>query len=226
MTSLDPNILKIIEEKIEEKVSKAIEVVQISLLKDNFLTRDEFLKAMKEINDRFEAMQKQLDNRFEAMQKQLDNRFEAMQKQINISFEEAKRDRGELKAFLSKVSSTRGIQLENAVLDLLKDRLIRETISVSEIKKEYLFDKEGTIFYDNYSTDVDVLIQDGKTVLIEVKSGADNRDIHEFLKKAALFKLQFKKNYDVLILVCLEINQRNFEDAIRQGIKVIAGDIV
>lgn len=215
MTSLDPNILKIIEEKIEEKVSKAIEVVQISLLKDNFLTRDEFLKAIK-----------QIDNRFEEMQKQMGNRFEAMLKQMNIGFEEARKDRSELKAFLSKVSTTRGIQLEKAVLDLLKDKLIREAISVSEIQKEYLFDKEGKIFYDNYSTDIDILIQDGKTVLIEVKSGADNRDINDFLKKAALFKLQFKKNYDLLILVCLEINQRNFEDAIRQGIKVIAGEIV
>ena len=215
MTSLDPTILKIIEEKIEEKVSKAIEVVQISLLKDNFLTRDEFLKAMKEMNDRFEEMQKQMDKR-----------FEAMLKQMNIGFEEAKKDRSELKAFLSKVSTTRGIQLEKAVLDLLKDRLVREAISVSEIKKEYLFDKEGKIFYDNYSTDIDILIQDDKTVLIEVKSGADNRDINDFLKKATLFKLQFNKNYDVLILVCLEINQRNFEDAIRQGIKVIAGEIV
>ena len=215
MTSLDPNILKIIEEKIEEKVSKAIEVVQISLLKENFLTRDEFLKAMEQMNDRFKAMQKQMDDR-----------FEALIIQMNKGFEDAKKDRNELKAFLSKISTSRGIQLENAVLNLLKDNLIKETINISEIKKIYLFDKEGTIFYDNYSTDIDILIQDGKTVLIEVKSGADNRDINDFLKKSALFKLQYQKNYDALILICLEINQRNFEDAIRQGIKVIAGEIV
>ena len=109
---------------------------------------------------------------------------------------------------------------------MLNDQLIQESINVSEIKKEALIDKEGKIFYENYNTDIDILIQDGKIILIEVKSGADNRDINDLLRKAELFKLTRKKNYDALMLFCLEINQRNFEEAIRHGIRVIAGQVI
>ncbi len=249
--TVDPDLIKIIEKTVEQKIEKQIETVQIAVLRKEFLTREEFLEAMNRMDKRFESMQKQMNERFESMQKQMnerfeaaDKRFESMQKQMNErfeaadkrfealinevtkGFEEARKDRMELRAFLSTVSSSRGIQLEKAVLELLKDKLIQEAIPVSAIKKEYLYDKEGTLFYENYSTDIDVVIQDGKTVLIEVKSGADNRDVNDLLKKAALFKVQFNKNYDLLMLFCLEINQRNLEDAIRQGIRVIAGQIV
>ncbi len=263
--TVDPNLIKIIEKTVEQKIEKQIETVQIAVLRKEFLTREEFLEAMNHMDKRFESMQKQMnerfeamdkrfeamdkrfeamDKRFEAMLKQMNERFEAMQKQMNErfeaadkrfetlinevskGFEEARKDRMELRAFLSTVSSSRGIQLEKAVLELLKDKLIQEAIPVRAIKKEYLYDKEGKFFYENYSTDIDVVIQDGKTVLIEVKSGADNRDVNDLLKKAALFKVQFNKNYDLLMLFCLEINQRNLEDAIRQGIRVIAGQIV
>ncbi len=249
--TVDPDLIKIIEKTVEQKIEKQIETVQIAVLRKEFLTREEFLEAMNRMDKRFESMQKQMNERFESMQKQMnerfeaaDKRFESMQKQMNErfeaadkrfealinevtkGFEEARKDRMELRAFLSTVSSSRGIQLEKAVLELLKDKLIQEAIPVSAIKKEYLYDKEGTLFYENYSTDIDVVIQDGKTVLIEVKSGADNRDVNDLLKKASLFKVQFNKNYDLLMLFCLEINQRNLEDAIRQGIRVIAGQIV
>ncbi len=249
--TVDPDLIKIIEKTVEQKIEKQIETVQIAVLRKEFLTREEFLEAMNRMDKRFESMQKQMNERFESMQKQMnerfeaaDKRFESMQKQMNErfeaadkrfealinevtkGFEEARKDRMELRAFLSTVSSSRGIQLEKAVLELLKDKLIQEAIPVSAIKKEYLYDKEGTLFYENYSTDIDVVIQDGKTVLIEVKSGADNRDVNDLLKKASLFKVQFNKNYDLLMLFCLEINQRNLEDAIRQGIRVIAGQII
>ena len=88
--TVDPELVKIIDQKIDEKLSKAIETIQLSLLKDNFLTRDDFLKAMEKIDARFEAM----DKRFEAMQEQMDKRFEqmgkrfeAMQEQMDKRFE-------------------------------------------------------------------------------------------------------------------------------------------
>ncbi len=99
MTTIDPNILKAIEKTVEEKLAKSVESVQISLLRDNFLTREEFLEAMERIDKRFEAMdkqfeatQKQMDKRFEAIdkqfeatQKQMDKRFEAMDKQFEAT---------------------------------------------------------------------------------------------------------------------------------------------
>ena len=83
MTTLDPEILKIIEETVKERVSKEIKTVQISLLRENFLTREEFLQSMEKMDKRFEAMQKQMDKRFEAMQKQIDKRFESVYRRFD-----------------------------------------------------------------------------------------------------------------------------------------------
>jgi len=95
MTSLDPNIEKFITQKVADEVSKKIDKVQIALLKEHFLTRDEFLTEMEKLDKRFEdmlsesnkqfkAMQEQMDKRFE----QMDKRFEAMQEQMDKRFEQ------------------------------------------------------------------------------------------------------------------------------------------
>jgi hypothetical protein len=115
--------------------------------------------------------------------------------------------------------------LENLILEVLEDELIQENIQRSHISKVELTDPQGEIYYENYTNDIDVVIQDGKTILIEVKSKADNRDINDLLKKAQLYKLQYDKEYDELFLVCLEINRFNFKQAIEQNVKVIAGEI-
>ncbi|MHA1293561.1 MAG: hypothetical protein ACTSQJ_12960 [Promethearchaeota archaeon] len=182
-------------------------------------------KRFESMDKRFESMDKRfesMDKRFEAM----DKRFEALINQMNKGFEEARKERKKIRTFLTKVSAVRGQQLESTILELLSDRLIKESINVGEFKKEYLVDKEGTIYVKDYITDIDIVIQDGKTILIEIKAKADNRDVLDLIKKGQLFKKQFNKDPDVLMLLCLEINQTNLEFAIKHGIKIIAGEIV
>ncbi len=85
--TLDPKLSKEIKDFIETQVEDKVKEIQIKYLKENFLTRDEFLDAMEKMDDRFNAMQKQMDDRFNAMQKQMDDRFNALQKQIDKRFE-------------------------------------------------------------------------------------------------------------------------------------------
>ncbi|MHA1335210.1 MAG: hypothetical protein ACTSPW_05605 [Promethearchaeota archaeon] len=299
---LDPEILKYIEKIVEEKVEKRLEKVQLSILKKEFLTREEFLEAInkldkrfeelliqmkigfeearkdreliregmdkrfnslieqmnkgfeearkdrelireemdkrfeearkdrelirEEMNKRFEEARKESDKRFKALLKQMDDRFEALIKDMNEKFKIASEEREILKAFTAKLSSRRGIQLENAVLYLLKDKLIKESINISNIKKEYLTDDNGAVFVKGFMTDIDVVIRDGKIILIEIKTTADNRDVNDLIKKAELFKIVFKKDYDELMILCLEINETNYEFARRHNVNVIAGEIV
>ncbi|MHA1755790.1 MAG: hypothetical protein ACTSVV_03400 [Promethearchaeota archaeon] len=299
---LDPEILKYIEKIVEEKVEKRLEKVQLSILKKEFLTREEFLEAInkldkrfeelliqmkigfeearkereliqkeidkrleearkdrelireemdkrfnslieqmnkgfeearkdrelirEEMDKRFEEARKESDKRFKALLKQMDDRFEALIKDMNEKFKIASEEREILKAFTAKLSSRRGIQLENAVLYLLKDKLIKESINVSDIKKEYLTDDNGAVFVKGFMTDIDVVIRDGKIILIEIKTTADNRDVNDLIKKAELFKIMFKKDYDELMILCLEINETNYEFARRHNVNVIAGEIV
>ncbi len=213
---LDKNeLLKLLPKLIREddEVKGAI----ITALSGVVATKDDIKLVIEEFNKRFEGM----DKRFEAM----DKRFEELIKLMNRGFEDARKDRELLRVSITTLSTRGGVELQNTILSLLKDKLIQENIGVSEIKREDLVDSEGKIFYENYNTDIDILIKNDKIILIEVKFKADNRDIFQILKKGELFKQIKKKNYDELMLVCLEINSMNFEQAIKQGVKVIAGKI-
>ncbi|TFF97774.1 MAG: hypothetical protein EU541_07760 [Promethearchaeota archaeon] len=178
-------------------------------------------RRFEAIDKRFEELQKTMERRFE----KVDERFETLIRQMNKGFEEARKDRQSLRTFISTVSSRSGPDLENLILEILDDKLIQASIQKANISKIKLIDTDGDIYYENYSTDIDVVLQDGKTLLIEVKSSADNRDIDDLLRKGKLYKIQYNKAYDELILVCLEINRINFEQAIQQNVNVIAGKI-
>jgi len=201
--------LKLLPELIrkDDEVKGAI----ITALSGVVATKDDITRIIEHSDRRFEA---------------IDKRFEALIGQINKGFEDAKRERMIIGSKIESLSRKGGEYLENTILYLLNDELIQENIQFSKIKKEKLLDKEGKIFWENYNTDIDVLIQNGKTILIEIKYHPDNRDGFHLLKNARLFKLQFKKDYDNLILICLEIKRINLEQIEKQGIKVITGKVI
>ncbi len=100
-----------------------------------------------------------------------DRRFEAMDKR----FEEATNERKDLRLKISEVSVAFGSLgdrsrkvLEDTIIEILNDELIRENIPASKIQKELMVDEEGIVFKKDFSTDIDVLIEDDKTILIEV----------------------------------------------------------
>ncbi|MHA1649996.1 MAG: hypothetical protein ACTSYB_07365 [Candidatus Helarchaeota archaeon] len=74
---------KKIEKKIEEMLPFILERYKI-YSKEELLTREEFLEALKHIDRRFEA----IDRRFEALQQQMDKRFEAIDKRFEASRQE------------------------------------------------------------------------------------------------------------------------------------------
>ncbi|GAG22003.1 unnamed protein product [marine sediment metagenome] len=164
------------------------------------------------------------DKRFEVMNK----RFEAMDKR----FEEATYERKEISKKVSEISvaigslgDRSGKILEDTIIEILNDELIKENIPVSKIQKELMVDEEGIVFTKNFSNDIDVLIEDGKTILIEVKYRIDNYEIFSFLKVAELY-VHTRKPFDQLLIITLEIKRLHLNYANQQGIKVIAGKVI
>ena len=205
----------------------------ITALSGVVATKDDITRIIQHSDSRFEAMQKQIDERFEHS----DKRFEQLISQMNKGFEDAReerisgfeaasKERKKLSAAIGSIGGRSGEQLQDTILYLLQDELIQENISSSDIKREKLLDREGKFFWENYNSDIDVLIQNGKTILIEVKYHADNHKLYHFLKNGKLYKHQYKKDYDELLMICLEINDINLEFAKKLGIKVITGKVV
>lgn len=147
-------------------------------------------------------------------------------------FEEASNERKDLRLKISEVSvaigslgDRSGKVLEDTIIEILNDELIRENIPASRIQKELMVDEEGIVFTKDFSTDIDVLIEDDKTILIEVKYRIDNYDIFNFLKLAELYE-RTRKAFDQLLILTLEIKRLHLNYANKQDIKVIAGKVI
>ncbi|MEX2728258.1 MAG: hypothetical protein Q6353_013460, partial [Candidatus Sigynarchaeum springense] len=177
-------------------------------------TREDIKELIREMDKRFEAMQQQMDKRFEAMQQQMDKRFEAMDKRFD-----------KIDATLLVMQNKTGTELERLILGIMQTTLQMHNVDPAKLRKEPLVDKEGVVFASEYSTDIDVLVEDGNVYLVEVKATADNRDVQHLLDKARLYEHLARRKISGLLLVTLRINRVNHDFAVRKGIRVIAGEI-
>jgi len=250
----DEHVRKIAREEAE----RATRVIEIGLLKQHFLTRDEFLDAMERIqgqldkrfaetqaksDERFAAAQAQLDKRFGAMEKRLeavdrrfdasDKRLEALVKEVRDGFDAAGRalalTRDTLKAAIDNLGGRSGIDLEQAILELMRFQLLQQHVEYRDIKKERLVDVDGGVFWKGYSTDVDVVASNGGVHLYEVKYKADQADVQHFIKVAELYdRLHPQRPSTKLVLVTLEITATTVKAIAvtsRPG-EVVAGAII
>jgi hypothetical protein len=179
-------------------------------------------KRFEAMDKRFEALQAQMDKRFEAM----DKRFEALQAQMDKRFEAQYKEIMKISVAIGSLGRRSGKSLENTILAILNDEIIKENIDVSQIKKENLFDEHGAVFWKNYKSDIDILIQNGKIILIEVKYHASKHKIERFVRNSKLYTLQFKKDFDELVMICLEIKRSDLRIAKEFGVNIIAGTIL
>ena len=74
------------------------------------------------------------------------------------------------------------------VLNLLKEYDKLKDIEITRIERIELWDKEGVFFPKGYTTDIDVLIDNSKTILMELKFKADYRDMHHFIQNKIILK--------------------------------------
>ena len=183
----------------------------ITTLSGVVATKDDIKQLIEHSNKRFEALQEQMDKRFE----QMDKRFEAQNKDIKY-----------IKAAVGSLGRRSGKALENTILELLNDKLIKENINTSEITREYLYDKEGIVFWRGYESGIDIIMQNGKIILIEIKYHATKNKIEKFVRNSKLYAHQFNKSFDELVMICLEVKSSVLRVAKQFGVKIISGSII
>ena len=226
---LDPALEQHVRKIAREEMDKSVESIQLSLLKEHFLTRDEFLDAMERIDKRFEAMDKRfeaMDKRFEAMQQQMDKRFEAMQQQMDKRFDGVDKDLKTIRVSIDSLGERSGRALEETILELLRDQLLENHVEYTSIEREELVDTEGKVFFSGFRTDVDVVAKGSDVTLFEVKYHADQRDVAHFLKVAELYAAVHGIKPRKLYVVSLEIASKTLKAIATLPVDVIAGKVV
>lgn len=76
----------------------------------------------------------------------------------------------------------------------------------AKIRKEIISDPNGEIFFPGYTTDIDMLVENSNTYLVEVKFTTGSEDITQVLQNAKLFQKISGKLPPQLLLITLRIN--------------------
>jgi len=187
---------------------------------------DSMNKRFEAVDKRFEELIDSMNKRFEAVDKRfeaVDKRFEAVDKRFEAVIETMDRGFLTLKTSIDSLGGRSGIRLEKTILALMQKALVNRDIDINEIQWIELRDETGDVFTENYRTDVDVLLKDGFTFLMEVKYHPDNRDVFHFLKVAELYAKHYQYP-NKLLLVALDIDPGTQAYAESQHIEVITGE--
>jgi len=215
------------DEKLEKLIAKKIEEVMPSILerykiysKEDLLTREEFLEALKEINQRFDAMQEQMDKRFEAV----DRRFEAVDRRFEAILEEIRHGFDKSHVILTSSGARSGVRLEKTIVNLARKALEHHQIDISKIEYNKEIIDNGTYFENGYKTHIDMYVHNSKHVFFEIKYQFDLHDMHDFLRRVKLAENFLKVKSIKNIIIALEISDEARKEAEQRGLDIITID--
>ncbi|MHA1274255.1 MAG: hypothetical protein ACTSQS_12580 [Promethearchaeota archaeon] len=209
MTAIDPDIIKKIEEKIEkkltkkfeEKISKSIESIQVKILKENFLTRDEFLEAMQKIDDRFNAVQKQITG----LQKQMDDRFIAMQKQIDKRFNKVYQR-------FEQIDLGYGYIVEGFGYSVIKREFELRGLELRPKFRHHFTDSEYFVFPDTSDVEIDIFQCNPNIIGEAILKLTDIEKLRTLIRKIQFIEKMYKEEFK-RFFICFQI-----QDSIKESV--------
>ena len=182
--------------KTSDKIKGAI----LTILSGVVATKEDLHEVKKELKD-------EMDKRFD----DVDNRLNQMDKKIEDFKLEVKESLAEIKSSINNLGDRTGKGTQKMILELLKQSHKIQSDLITKISNKTIVDSEGEIFIKGYSTDIDILMENGKTILIEIKFKGDLRDLIHFFKVSKLYESKYKKP-DELWFVCAEISKKSFDN--------------
>ncbi len=183
----------------------------ITALSGVVATKDDIKRVIKESNKRFEALMKEMNERFEAVQFQINDKFYKLNRKITIVDHK-----------VDNIGSRGGRGLEKVILEMLKEQNKIKEIDFSKIERVDIVDTEGVIFPKGVTSDIDVLMENGKNILMEIKFKLDSRDLYHFMQVGKLYEKLYKKP-DELWAIALEITPETLKNSVKYPIKLIYG---
>ncbi len=231
---------KKIEKKIEEMLPLILERYKI-YSKEELLTREEFLEALKHINKRFEAIDRRfeaIDRRFEALQQQMDKRFEvvnkrfeamdkrfeAMDKRFEALFQEMHYGFNKMHVILTSFGARSGVRLEKTIVNLAKKALEERQIDITKIEYNKEIIDDGSYFEKGYKTHIDMYAHNSQHIFLDIKYKVDLHDMYDFIKRIKLAENFLKVKSSKNIIIALEISDATKKEAERRRLEVISID--
>jgi len=123
-----------------------------------------------------------------------------------------------LKARIDTLGSRWGRYAEDSFRDGISGLLTKYAkVSVS---RYHVYDDEGITGYKGRPVEIDIIIQNDKTILAEIKSRIDPGDVFEFLDKVRFYEYREKKKPDYLVMIGVDVREDARKIAQEYGIIV------
>ncbi len=184
-------ILKALEEDREFRYAM-MGLLGFTELLERFSRLEERQQRLEERQQRLEERQQRLEERqqrLEERQQQLEERMLRLEERLLevekrlASLEEAVKG---LQRTLATVAHRFGVLSESAFRGAIKG--IVEEVFGAKAYRWTTYDKDGVVYGHPSEVEVDVVIRDGKHVLVEVKSRVDAGDVIELARIAKLYE--------------------------------------
>ena len=159
------------------------------VLAESFATKDEIKAILEEIrnlredfNKRMEEMREDFNKRMEAFERRMESfekRMEEMREDFNKRMEAF-----DLK--LSAIGARWGVYNEEAIRNALRG--ILEKFFKAKVAKWEFLDEDGIVYGYPSLIEADVLIKDGRHILVEIKSHVRKSDVAELLRISEVYE--------------------------------------
>ncbi len=203
----DPNLNQTIKDYIDKHMDEKVKKIQIDYLKENFLTRGEFLDAMNRMDKRFESLQTQMDKRFEsidkrfvALQTQMNKQFEVLQNQIDKRFETLQNqiDKRFANVFerFDQITLSVFDSFEGMAYSIINSIFRKKEITLELKRNQHFPDNENKVFPDSTDVEIDFLHLN-PNIIVEVSTKIfDLEKIRTFTRKIEFIESWYKKSFE------------------------------
>jgi len=171
------------------------------------------LIGYKEILERITSLEERmisLEERIVALEEGQQRLEERM-----ISLEEGQR---ELKRVVNVIAHRFGVISESAFREGMK-AVVEEEFGVAEVGRFIIEDEEGLVYGHPATVEVDVLVKDGKHILVEVKSRVSKGDVAELRRIGELYVRKIGVKPSLVIIGGL-VDEGARELAEKLGVKI------
>ncbi len=236
----EPEIVTTIEGILAEQFPRRDEFAR--MLDELTQHRQETHQSFEQIDQRFEQVDQrfeQVDQRFEQVDQrfeQVDQRFDDMhQTQLGMKRDIAKIQHGQerliekidgqekwLKLVIGDLRNEKGQTLEDLVAAALRYGLKNPDINPENIRlRQKLVDTEGQVFKPGFSTEIDLIAEDGTLTVFEVKASAKPGDVYLFSMKVELVAVQNPDKQALGVFISLEAGEEVKQQCAEYGLALV-----
>ena len=158
---------------------------------------------------RFDAVEERMD----AMDKKWQERFDKVHEEIMAQAKRFERSIGALGARWG-VQSERTFR--NALASILQETFGVEVLNITE------YDDDGVVFGRPEQIELDIIIQNGVLLILELKSSIDKAGLYAFERKARFYERRHQRTANRLIVISPMVDPRATGIAEKLGIEVFS----